>query len=366
MFMLMGKLWLMHSSNPCNVWETEATTFWALARRSGISRLLYGENMGAALQSSHSILPRDLDVTMAEVESGIEAIKARMSRINSTEGRLRALSFIPRSDDVIVATSPKAGTTWVQQIIHQLRTRGSMDFAEITEVVPYIEQAVDLGINLEADQAAVPRAFKTHCWYDHCPRGGKYIVVMRDPRAVAPSYYRMMCGWVFQPEELDMATFISQIWMARGKPQSKLVQASYWHFYASWWPHRSDPNVLWLFYEDMVDDHLGAVKKIAKFMNCGDDDDELHQLVVKQSTLAFMKQNVHKFDDHLIRVKRNEALGVSKNATGVAKVNEGRTDGYMTILSPELIQAIDDKWKLIEEVTGFASYDDLCRNFSTC
>ena len=51
----------------------------------------------------------------------------------------------PRAGDVLVVTSPKCGTTWVQQIVHQLRSRGSMDFEEISIPVPWIEMAHDLG-----------------------------------------------------------------------------------------------------------------------------------------------------------------------------------------------------------------------------
>lgn len=51
----------------------------------------------------------------------------------------------PRAGDILIVTSPKCGTTWVQQIVHQLRSRGSMDFEEISVVVPWIEMAFDLG-----------------------------------------------------------------------------------------------------------------------------------------------------------------------------------------------------------------------------
>jgi hypothetical protein len=62
----------------------------------------------------------------------------------------------------------KEGTTWVQQICHQLRTGGDMEFEEISQVVPWIELARDQGQDLEAEQVVPPRCFKTHCWYGHC------------------------------------------------------------------------------------------------------------------------------------------------------------------------------------------------------
>ena len=296
---------------------------------------------------------------MAAVDSSVEQLKVRLASLSTPEGRLRGLSFTPHSDDVFIATYPKTGTTWAQQIVHQLRTRGSMDFEEITDVIPWIELTADLGANLWAEQVAVPRAFKTHCWYEQCPKGAKYIIVIRDPRAVSLSYYKMMCGWIFQPEEIDVDTFLRELWLTQGLPESKLSKASYWYFYSSWWPHRNDPNVLWLFYEDMLENTLEAVRKIAKFINCGAEDKELHQLVVKQSSLEFMKQHVDKFDDHVLKAKRNEAMGLAKDATGAAKVRAAKREEYKTMLSLETIQAIDDRWKLMEEATGYASYDEL-------
>ena len=43
--------------------------------------------------------------------------------------------FQPRSTDVFVTGSPKSGTTWLQQTIHQLSTGGDMDFEDIGHVV---------------------------------------------------------------------------------------------------------------------------------------------------------------------------------------------------------------------------------------
>ena len=92
--------------------------------------------------------------------------------IGSAASRAAALAFRPRPSDILIATFPKCGTTWLQQIVHGLRTRGSMDFDEITLVVPWLELARDLGIDPDGPQAAEPRAFKSHLSWHEIPQGG--------------------------------------------------------------------------------------------------------------------------------------------------------------------------------------------------
>src|ERR671924_338535 len=61
--------------------------------------------------------------TIAPSESkAIELLKKRLSGFETEEGRLKGLNFKPRPDDIFIVATPKAGTTWVQQICHQLRT----------------------------------------------------------------------------------------------------------------------------------------------------------------------------------------------------------------------------------------------------
>lgn len=90
----------------------------------------------------------------------------------------------------------------------------------------------------------------------------------------------------------------------------------------SWWPHRHDSNVLWLFYEDIVADRRSAIRKIAAHMNIDVSRtlpsipailSSSHQLpcitgtsitledvVFAMSDAAFMKQFETKFDEHIV------------------------------------------------------------------
>ena len=87
----------------------------------------------------------------------VQLLKQRLSSFRTEQGRMLGLSFKPRPDDVFVVTSSKCGTTWMQQIIHQLRSGGDMSFDEIDDVVPFIEMAYNTEINLDAEQHYQPR-----------------------------------------------------------------------------------------------------------------------------------------------------------------------------------------------------------------
>lgn len=60
--------------------------------------------------------------------------------------------------------------------------------------------------------------FKTHCWYDHCPKGARYVWVVRDPLDCALSFYKFFEGWLFEAGDVQLDEFIDQFILARGAP----------------------------------------------------------------------------------------------------------------------------------------------------
>src|SRR6476661_2087197 len=122
--------------------------------------------------------------------TSISELEAIFKNFRTPKGEAFGLAYLPDPTDVFVVTPAKCGTTWMQQIVHGLRTRGSMDFDEITRVVPWIEMAKDMDIDIYGPQITKPRAFKTHKDMDTVPKGGKYICVLRDPKDAMLSLYR--------------------------------------------------------------------------------------------------------------------------------------------------------------------------------
>lgn len=74
---------------------------------------------------------------MAETKTPGQLMAERNKLMHSDTSVANGLAFKPNATDVYIVTYPKCGTTWTQQIAHGLRSRGSMDFEEICEVVPW-------------------------------------------------------------------------------------------------------------------------------------------------------------------------------------------------------------------------------------
>ncbi len=253
--------------------------------------------------------------------------------------------------DVVVATYPKCGTTWVQQIVHGLRTAGSMDFEEISLVVPWIETAPLLGIDLDAPQVAEPRAFKTHLSWDLVPKGGRYIYIVRNPEDALVSLYHFLNGIQFERDSIELQPFGEEKFLRPGR------FGRYWEHLRSWWEQRLRDDVLFLCFEDMKRDHERSIRRVADFMGLGHDEARV-AIATQQSTFEFMRAHQGQFDDQPMTEAMNRARGLCSKAR-TTKVRAGRVgDGAM--LSPQLCQALAAEWERhIGRPLGIHSYDEL-------
>ena len=273
--------------------------------------------------------------------------RQRQERMITPQGFERGLAFEPRPTDVLISPYAKSGTTWLQQIVHGLRTRGDMDFDDISRVVPWIETSSDLGIKLDAEQCAKPRAFKSHLSWNAIPKGGRYIVSLRDPKDALVSLFRFKEGWFFARGAFSIATFARREYFRLGKSRD------YWHHFRSWWEHREDDCVLLLTFEDMKEDLPSIVRRVARFIRI-ELDNELLELVVRQASLDFMLAHKDRFDDRLMR-ERSEIACELPPGSDSAKVRKGEvgTDE----LPEEIRREMDEIWaQEIEAALGLRSY----------
>lgn len=253
---------------------------------------------------------------------------------STEEGRQRGLAYRPEPTDIFISPFAKCGTTWMQQIVHGLRTGGSMAFDEITQVVPWLELAHDMGADVNAPQVAAPRAFKSHLTWDDIPKGGRYIVVFRDPVDAMVSLYRFFEGWWFETGSISVDEF-AEYYLRRGH--------DYWRHAASWWGQRGREDVLLVTFEEMKRNLPGVVERVADFM--GGYDEATQAIATEQAGFEFMKRHGAQFDDHLVRETRDAACGFPPGGKAT-KVASGRTGAQ---ISQAIRRQFDARW---QEVMG--------------
>ncbi len=206
-----------------------------------------------------------------------------------------------------------------------------------------------LGINLDAEQKASPRAFKSHLAWGEIPQGGRYIVVIRDPKDALYSLYRFIEGWFFEPGSISLDDFAREFF---------IKDLGYWKHLASWWPRRNDDDVLLMAFEHMKLDLSGTIERVADFIDIKLDD-ELKRITEQQASLKFMQEHVDRFDDRLMR-EMSERVASLPAGSDSAKVRVGSVGEHVQHLSDDIAAEIDAIWQ--QEISarfGFPDYQAL-------
>ena len=170
--------------------------------------------------------------------------------------------YRPSPGDLFVVSYPKCGTTWTQYIVYLLEHEGRPLAASqrLDEVFPHLEEVGEAAVRGLRE----PRLVKTHLPFSRTPWSAqaKYIYVARNPFDCAVSFYHHTRGF---ERHYDFAagswdTFFE--WFVRGEVDF----GDYFDNLLSWWPRRSEQNVLFLTYERMLEAPAAAVQRIGAFL----------------------------------------------------------------------------------------------------
>lgn len=278
--------------------------------------------------------------------TNVAGVKEALSRFMTAEGLEKALAFQPEPTDVFVSPFAKCGTTWMQQIVHGLRTGGDMNFNEISEVVPWLEMGHDIQLDVTA-QMARPRAFKSHLGWDRIPKGGRYIVVLRDPIDAMVSMHAFFEGWFFEPGTIGIEDF-ANYFLERDEGRN------YWDHAASWWAVRERADVLLFSFETMKTDLPTVVNRVADFI--GVEEAQAREVATRQASFDFMKAREDQFNDHLTSQARDAVCGLPPGGT-TSKVVKGTAGAGKPQVSQAVRDAFDKRWQVtLGAQFGLADY----------
>jgi aryl sulfotransferase len=204
----------------------------------------------------------------------------------------RWANYQPRPDDIVIATAPKCGTTWTQQIV------GSLVFQDgeprpIPTVSPWIDArfrgfSEEVLANLESQTHR--RFIKTHLPVDGLPLHDevRYIHVARDGRDALMSMHNHFTGYSpaqyenFDRIGLDDPTIgrpyprfpadpaeFFRIWIstpAVAGDTEGTPSPSFFALEAGYWAERRRTNVLLVHYSDLKADLDAEMRRVSAFL----------------------------------------------------------------------------------------------------
>jgi hypothetical protein len=251
-----------------------------------------------------------------------------------------------RDGDIIVSVPVKSGTTWMMNIVHQLRTGGDPGFNDIYVEVPWLEFVESPNDTRErrlerfrSMTTARRRAFKTHAapplipYVEPGPSAPdvKYVVVVRNPEEALVSLKPFLEGhsqaffdhWQMPRNAMTRPTFVA---FYRDVLANTPIASTLFDFVASWWPLRHEPNVRIVHFSELKREPERTIRALAEFLGFAPSRDEWPR-ILEYCSFDWMKRSQDKFElQHVIGFPvLDSGVMVRKGAVGRAK-DDGMTE----------------------------------------
>ncbi|XP_068601622.1 cytosolic sulfotransferase 3-like [Brachionichthys hirsutus] len=258
-------------------------------------------------------------------------------------------NFQARPDDILIATYPRSGTTWVSHILDLLHFGQTFPERQtsipIYDRVPFLELAfplLDLGVDLAEKLPTSPRLIKSHLPIQFVPKSFleqncKIVYVARNAKDNVVSYFHFERMNVGDPEPGDWNSFLHRFM------EGKMVFGSWYdHVNGFWKKKQTYPNLHYMFYEDMLKDTELEIDKLCSFLGLSPSEEERKLL---RSELKFdqMKKNdmvnyslLPPMDVKVSPFMRKGKVGDWKNHFTVAQNDEFDKDYKKKMMDPKL------------------------------
>ena len=262
--------------------------------------------------------------------------------------------FQVRDDDIVITTSYKAGTTWMQGICAALIFQSPRPPVPQDELSPWLDAnfgPIDEVLGL-LESLPSRRYIKTHLpldgirFFDEI----KYIFVGRDGKDVWMSMWnhwhnmrpevtdelnnapdRQGPPLQHPPEDIGPAF---DEWLSRGTFPWENNGYPFWshlHHAKTWWEYRHLPNILFVHYEDLLKDLDGELRRISAYLDIPVNE-EIWPSLVEGLTFKSMKADA-------AMLAPGASQGIWKDSTNFFHKGHGKR--WQGVLTDEQVQAYD-------------------------
>ncbi|KAF8787308.1 Bile salt sulfotransferase like protein [Argiope bruennichi] len=220
-----------------------------------------------------------------QVIKGIQFPKVPWFQKKNIEG---TIEYVPKNGDIIIASYPKTGATWLQYILLQITSKGDY-FPPFTDLhkATFMEMVgPDVIERLEG-----VRIYKHHYRYNMVKKNpnSKVLYIYRNPEDTFVSYFHFMEN--VREEKLNFDEFFE------GFLSGNIEYENYFEHILSYLNHKDDDNLLLISYEKLHSNPRKGILRIAKFL--GEEyyqnlysDESLLNKIVKNTSFDYMKKNL--------------------------------------------------------------------------
>ncbi|XP_036400421.1 sulfotransferase family 5A, member 1 [Megalops cyprinoides] len=187
--------------------------------------------------------------------------------LHTQESLSYATGFQFQDSDTLIVTYPKSGTTWMQEALTLVFSKGDSTLAHSMPNwarAPWLEQYYCPEV-LRASRG--PRIITTHLPYHLLAPAlqgskAKVIYVARNPKDVAVSYYHFHKMANFLPEPGSFGEFLSEF-------LSGTVHYGSWFDHVKGWTSQArNLNFFYITYEEMWQELRGSLERLSTFLQC--------------------------------------------------------------------------------------------------
>ncbi|CAH8386526.1 unnamed protein product [Eruca vesicaria subsp. sativa] len=253
--------------------------------------------------------------------------------------------FKPQETDIILASFPKSGTTWLKALtialFERLKNNSSNDLHPLQSdnphgIVPFLELNLYLKSSTRDDltKLSSPRVFSTHMPFHtlQVPFKDdplcKIVYVCRNVKDVLVSLWYFRCAQL--QKEVDMESLFESLCSGVGS------FGPFWEHVLSYWRRSlEDPKkVLFMRYEEMKSEPSAQVKRLAEFLGCPfTEEEEKDGSVDKIMELCSLR--------NLSGMEINKSGKTCNNVPYSSFFRKGEVGDFKNHLTPEMENKID-------------------------
>ncbi|TYI40386.1 hypothetical protein ES332_A02G158700v1 [Gossypium tomentosum] len=269
--------------------------------------------------------------------------------------------FNPRPTDIIVATSPKCGTTWLRALVFSIINRNSFDFsdhplrkANPRDLVQFLEANIrGDGSTASIDGLPSPRLLSTHLPYSLFPEcmtddtsAYRFVYICRDPKDV------LVSKWHFanklRPKGVPPLS-LEEVFDLFCKGVSHY--GPFWDHVLGYWKAslESPKKVLCLKYEDVKKEPLGCLRKVANFLGVPFTPEEENKEIVEEIVKLCSFENMSNQD-----VNKSDTRSLENPISNSDFFRKGEVGDWVNHLSPQMSEILDQITEQKFQGTGFS------------